>query len=112
MRFLRCKILRQQLLVLLIKGFVLSFLCLQLVLETFDLFLELHHVQVFHISFPFLSFSFLAKESDRILKLLAVAVPVFELFDVFQGGQIQGGDSHLNHVLLSAGIGNILVVKS
>ena len=56
--------------------------------------------------------SLFSQQSDSILQLLTVAVPVLEILHILQRGEVEGRDAHLDDVFLGTGVADILVVQA
>jgi len=69
-------------------------------------------MQLFHIGVFLHGLKLFAQKTDCIFKFLAIAVPVLEVLDVFEGREIQGGDAKLDHVLFGAGVRETFVVQT
>ena len=80
----RLEILLHQVLVLIIQLLVLLLIALDLTLQGLYLLVKLHHMELSHVAVFFEGLILFSKQSDCILKLLTVAIPVLELLDVLE----------------------------
>lgn len=108
----RREVLLEHLLVLGVQLLVLLRVVLNLSLQSFDLLLKFQDVQLAHVALVLQRLVLLPQQPDRILKLLTVAVPVFEVFDIFESRQVECRDSHFDDVLLGTRVTHILVVQA
>ena len=112
LRSRRLKVPLQHVLVLVIKRLVLLGIVFYLTLKGLDLLLKFHHVQLLQISIVFERLILFSEQSDRILKLLRITVPVFIILHILQSGKIKSWDTHLDDVFLGASIANVFIVEA
>ena len=101
-----------ELLVLLLQVLVLCHIGRDLSIQRLVLLLQLHNMQVSHINFFLHDLGLLSEQTNGIFKFLAIAVPVFVVFHIFECREIQGWYTHLSYGLFTASVAHTLVAET